>query len=141
MKKKEVVFPPKDESHSSDAEQRADRGGTLDAEQGADRSGALEGGDIGGEGGPEDVPMLLAAVCPILYLSHQYKVGDALPANDPAMTQAWLEAGTAAWIRPAGVSPKAGLRTAEPGLFGKAAGPDNGGCLVGKIPKTSAGKR
>lgn len=41
---------------------------------------------------------ILTAVYPILYLSRQYKIGEALPANDPAMAEAWIAAGTAVWI-------------------------------------------
>ena len=36
----------------------------------------------------------LIATYPILYLSKQYEVGDELPANDPKMVEAWLEAKT-----------------------------------------------
>ena len=38
--------------------------------------------------------MELVATYPILYRSHQYEVGDSLPADDESMVQAWLDAGT-----------------------------------------------
>ena len=43
--------------------------------------------------------MELVATYPILYRSHQYEVGDSLPADDESMVQAWLDAGTAVWRR------------------------------------------
>ena len=39
----------------------------------------------------------LIATYPILYLSGLYEVGTELPANDPTMVQAWLDAETAVW--------------------------------------------
>lgn len=39
----------------------------------------------------------LIAIYPILYRAHQYSVGDKLPADDPDMVKAWLEANTAEW--------------------------------------------
>ena len=44
--------------------------------------------------------MELVATYPILYRSHQYEVGDSLPADDESMVQAWLDAGTAVWRNP-----------------------------------------
>lgn len=41
--------------------------------------------------------MRLMALYPILFESHQYKVGDSLPASNKGMVQAWLDAGTAKW--------------------------------------------
>lgn len=41
--------------------------------------------------------MKLVAKYPILYLTGQYAIGDELPANDPLMVEAWLDAKTAAW--------------------------------------------
>lgn len=92
---------------------------------------------------PEELPKVLTAVYPILYLSHQYKVGDILPANDVGMVEAWLCAGTAVWMKPAGEKPKAKVKTAEPGLSGQAATSEteDGDDLVGKIPKTYGRKR
>lgn len=91
----------------------------------------------------EDTVKILAAVYPILYLSHQYNVGDELPANDPGMVEAWLCAGTAAWIQLVPKSPMAKLRTAEPGLPGRTVSSEfeDGDNLAGKVPKTSARKR
>lgn len=56
----------------------------LDAEENGKESAEKEG-------------KILTAVYPILYLAHQYRVGEELPANDPAMTAAWIAAGTAVW--------------------------------------------
>lgn len=100
--------------------------------------------DSGGEDQePDETLKVLRALYPILYLSHQYKVGDALPTNDPGMMEAWLSAGTAAWIRSAGGSPKAKPRTAEPGLPGRAVSSEaeDGDDLTGKVPKTFGRKR
>lgn len=92
---------------------------------------------------PEDVPQILTAVYPILYLSHQYKVGDALPASDPDMVEAWLCAGTAVWMPIPQESPRAKPRTAEPGLPGQAVSSEaeDGDNLAGKVPRTNARKR
>ena len=85
----------------------------------------------------------LIAVNPILYLSRQYKVGDEIPASDPVMVQAWLEAGSAVWE--SGEAPKkkpaANPVTADPGLPGEAAASESKDNLVGKVPKTSARKK
>ena len=85
----------------------------------------------------------LVAVYPILFLSHQYNVGEVLPVNYPDMVQAWLEAGTAVWKQTE--SPKAMARpaTAEPGLPGTAVASDSedGENLVGKVPKTTSRKK
>lgn len=111
----------------------------------------------------------LIAVCPVLFLSHQYKVGDVLPANYPDMVQAWLEAGTAVWKgdekeenvtevpimeEPEAEESKAEEpitkepvtakpATAEPGLSGAtvASEAENGENLVGKVPKTGRRKK
>ena len=34
----------------------------------------------------------------ILYNSTQYKPGDKVPTNNPEMLEAWLKAGTVAWV-------------------------------------------
>lgn len=94
----------------------------------------------GGEG------TTLVATYPILYLAHQYKVGDVLPANNASMVNAWLEAGTAKWINetePVQEPPKGKLTVAEPGLpeanvVSNSPSHDN---LVGKVPKTSRRKK
>ncbi len=95
----------------------------------------------GGEG------TTLVALYPILYHSHQYKIGDELPANDPEMVAAWLEAGTAEWTDGEEGEPeeaaKAVPKTAEPGRTGQASsGSDtDGDDLVGKVPKTKQRKK
>lgn len=83
--------------------------------------------------------MMLVAVYPILFQSHQYKVGDTLPANYPDMVDAWLEAGTAVWKKVEAAAPKAKPATAEPGLAGAtvSSASENGEDLVGKVPKTT----
>lgn len=82
---------------------------------------------------------VLVAVYPILFLSHQYKVGDVLPTNYPNMVDAWLEAGTAVWRKTEPALSKATPVTAEPGLAGTAVTSDseNGEDLVGKVSKTA----
>ena len=83
--------------------------------------------------------MKLRAARPILYRSTQYGVGDVLPADNQAMVEAWLSAGSAAWGEdeeaPAPKAPKARLATAEPGLSGRSSDGDPE-ALVGRIPKT-----
>lgn len=84
---------------------------------------------------------VLTAVYPILYQSHQYKVGEELPTNNPDMVDAWLEAGTAAYISSEDTDKavKATPVTAEAGLPGEAAASESDGeDLVGKVPKTPA---
>lgn len=86
---------------------------------------------------------VLIAVYPILYHSHQYKVGEELPVNDPDMVSAWLEAGTASYIsseeKDTDKAVKATPVTAEAGLSGNAVSSESDGeDLVGKIPKTAA---
>ena len=121
-----------------------DGAGTENKEN-QDPETGTENGENPEEGGePEEIPKILTAVYPILYLSHQYKVGDRLPANNPEMVAAWIEAGTAAWISEACLSvPKAGSRTAEPGLAGQAVSSEAGNYdnLVGRISRTNSRKR
>ena len=88
---------------------------------------------------PEDTPKVLMAVYPILYHSHQYKIGDTLPANDPEMVKAWLDAGTAAWQTLGGESLQARFETAIPGLPGRTAGYGEG--LVGRIPENGSRRK
>ena len=93
--------------------------------------------------------MTLVAMRPVLYLAHQYSAGDELPVNNPEMTAAWIEAGSAAWKEDATDAPapkaKAKPAAAEPGMEGRT---DGGTELQGKVPKTpgrqktkSAGKK
>ena len=73
----------------------------------------------------------------ILYNSTQYKPGDVLPANDPEMLAAWLEAGTAKWLDETVVnSMKAQSVTALAGMYGTAVSSDSedGEELVGRVP-------
>lgn len=82
--------------------------------------------------------MKLIAVYPILYRSRQYWVGQELPADDAGMVQAWIEAGTAAWVDPdAPKPPKAKPAAAEAGLAGESPNGETDENLVGKVPKTS----
>ena len=101
--------------------------------------------DVTGEEIEEDGSKILVAVYPILFHSKQYKVGDILPANYPDMVEAWLEAGTAAWIddETENTKTKARPRTAEPGLSGVAVASEaeDGENLVGKVPKTTNRKK
>ncbi|MBY6931036.1 hypothetical protein [Clostridium botulinum] len=39
----------------------------------------------------------LVATYPILFESHQYKIGEELPASNHDMVKTWLDAGTAKW--------------------------------------------
>jgi hypothetical protein len=41
--------------------------------------------------------MKLIAMRPVLYAGRTYERGDALPAHDTKMVEAWLRAGSAAW--------------------------------------------
>ena len=83
--------------------------------------------------------MKLIAVHPILYRSRQYREGQELPADDAGMVQAWIEAGTAAWVDPdAPKPPKAKPAAAEAGLAGESPNGETDENLVGKVPKTPA---
>lgn len=82
--------------------------------------------------------MTLIALRPVLYLAHQYSTGDKLPVNNPDMTAAWLEAGSAEWKEDAtdavsAPKTKAKPAVAEPGKEGRT---DSGTELQGKVPKT-----
>ena len=76
-----------EDAAGGDKEQDADNG-EKNQESGGDA-------DDGGVSEPEP-PKILTAICPILYLSRQYRVGEELPANAPGMVEAWTVAGTAA---------------------------------------------
>lgn len=83
--------------------------------------------------------MKLIATYPILYQSTQYKVGQSLPAHDPDMVQAWLDAGTAVWKKDekqevAKVRPV----TAQAGLAGQSPNGETSDNVVGRVPKTPA---
>lgn len=102
----------------------------------------MDAGDPEAEYGGEDgQPKELIAVYPILYLAKQYKIGEKLPANDPEMVQAWVDAGTAVWTSEREGRPKA--KPAAAGLFGRAAfsGSEDGDNLAGRIPTVRVGRR
>lgn len=87
----------------------------------------------------------LIAKVPVLYLSHQYKIGEELPANDRGMVDAWIEAESAFWMEDSGnniedVKVKGIPVTAEPGQEG-AATPSSAENLAGKIPKIVGRKK
>lgn len=81
--------------------------------------------------------MKLVAIYPILYRSHQYEIGEELPADDPEMVQAWLDAKTAVWQED---KPKAKARpvTAQAGLAGQSLNGETDENVVGRVPKTPA---
>ena len=86
----------------------------------------------------------LTAKVSILFESKLYAPGATLPANNPVMVEAWLEAGTAVWIdNEQTKTPKAKARTAEPGQPGVAvhSESENGENLVGRVPKTNSRKK
>lgn len=80
--------------------------------------------------------MNLIATYPILYRSHQYGVGDSLPADDETMVQAWLDAKTAVWQEETPAKAKAKPVTAEPGLAGTSPNGETPENVVGRVPKT-----
>lgn len=87
----------------------------------------------------------LTAQTSILFESKIYAPGEELPASNPDMVEAWLAAGTAAWVdtEQQPQTPKARSKTAEPGLPGKAAASEaeDSNDLVGKVPKTVRRKK
>lgn len=143
-----------DESAADGGNIKKESGGGNQEAEGGDESGedqesgggnqeAGEGTGNGEDKEPEPDPQILTAVYPILYLSHQYRVGEELPANDLEMVEAWVAAGTAVWMPAMVPAAKAKTRTAEPGLPGQAVSSESedGDNLAGKIPKTGARKR
>lgn len=86
--------------------------------------------------------MILKALRPVLYRSRQYKAGDALPADNQMMVEAWLEAKSAAWTEDEDVAaaPKAKPKTAKAGLAGKSSDGDPD-ALVGQLPDKPERKR
>lgn len=81
--------------------------------------------------------MKLIAIYPILYRSHQYEIGEELPADDSEMVQAWLDAKTAVWQDDTS-QVKAKPVTAQAGLAGQSPNGEADENLVGRIPKTPA---
>lgn len=78
--------------------------------------------------------MILKAVRPILYRSTQYKVGQALPADNKPMVEAWLESGSAAWLdEETTTPPKAKPASAPAGKKGLSSDGDPE-ARVGRIP-------
>lgn len=86
--------------------------------------------------------MTLKARLPILYCSAQYGVGDALPAGNAALVEAWLESGAAVWLddEAATEAPKAKPAAAQPGITGKSSDGDPE-ALVGRVPDKPERKR
>ena len=86
--------------------------------------------------------MTLRATRPVLYRSRQYRTGDVLPGDDVAMVEAWIEAGSAAWIDDEETTkpPKAKRMTAQPGRTGLSSDGDPE-ALVGRVPDKPERKR
>jgi hypothetical protein len=86
----------------------------------------------------------LIALTFVLYLSHQYKPGDELPANNQEMVEAWVEAGSAIWkdvsTEEKGTA-KAKPATAQAGQTGTAIPAEGEDNLAGKVPETLARKK
>lgn len=82
--------------------------------------------------------MKLVAIYPILYRSHQYQVGEMLPADDQSMVQAWIEAKTAMWQNEETQNGKAKPVTAESGLAGQSPNGETADSVAGRVPKTPA---
>lgn len=125
---------------NTDPEVTPEQEGTTDPE-GTEAPEDVAGDEVEEET-EEDGSKVLVAVYPILFLSHQYKVGELLPTNYPDMVEAWLAAGTAVWAdSEAPKAVKASPKTAEPGLPGVAVASESEDNLVGKVPKTAARKK
>lgn len=81
----------------------------------------------------------------ILFEGTIYDPGEELPTKNPAMTEAWLEAGTAVWVDDKAEDTKVEAKpcTAETGLPGAApeSEAEDGDNLAGKVPKTNARKK
>ena len=125
-----------------DPEQSTNPEGTIDPEGTTDPEGS-DGEEVEDETEEGGIKVLVA-VYPILFLSHQYNVGDVLPTNYQNMVDAWLEAGTAVWKDSEALKAnavKARPKTAEPGLPGVAAASESEDNLAGKVPKTAGRKK
>lgn len=121
---------------------------TPEQEGATDPEGTEDTKDADGEEAEDETEdggnKVLVAVYPILFLSHQYNVGDVLPTNYPNMVEAWLAAGTAVWKDSEALKAdavKARPKTAEPGLPGVAVASESEDNLVGKAPKTASRKK
>lgn len=77
----------------------------------------------------------LIAKRPILYLAHQYKIGDELPQKSN-MEEAWIETESAAWEEDqvAEKTKKARSVVAQPGISGKSSDGDPN-ALIGRVSK------
>lgn len=142
MKKKEDILIPENKGKENDSEEQKKMVGENEESTSKDAANHNEDSGLGdmeenqeeNNGTPELEPAkILTAVHPILYLSHQYKIGDELPANDPKMVDAWITAGTAVWTPSKVPTTKAKVQTAEPGLFGQAVPPGDDD-LIGRVP-------
>ena len=138
-KKNEEVKQPTNEQPTN--EQPTGNQSTGEQPTGDQSTGEQPTGDQADEGADEDEAKDLIALVPVLYLSHQYKVGDKLPANNPDMVQAWIDAESAVWMSARKELPKAKPMTAEPGLPGMASASETKDNLVGKVPKTPGRKK
>lgn len=81
----------------------------------------------------------LIALAHIQIHSTRYKPGDILPTDNAGDVEAWLEAGSAAWVPVedllAPPAPTARPVVAQPGLPGNAVGGDGAADnLVGRVP-------
>ena len=79
---------------------------------------------------------MLKSTRPVLYRSKQYNTGDALPADDMAMVEAWLEAGSAVFVSDEEIEtekPKAKPASAMAGLPGLSSDGDPD-ALIGRVP-------
>lgn len=84
--------------------------------------------------------MRLIALLPILYLAHQYSVGDALPVNDPEMAKIWVENGAAIWKEDAPEkAPKAKPVTAVAGMPGESSDGDSD-AMTGRLSERKESK-
>ncbi len=143
MKRKEDILVPENKDKENDSEDQKKMVGENEESTSKDAANHNENSGLGNmeknqeenNGTLEPEPIkILTAIHPILYLSHQYKIGDELPANDPKMVEAWITAKTAIWRLSSKVPVvKAKAQTAEPGLFGQAV-PSGDNDLIGRIP-------
>lgn len=87
--------------------------------------------------------MILTAMRSVLYRSTQYEAGDALPADNADMVEAWIQAGSAVWKdedQETKAPAKARRTTAPPGTQGISSDGDPE-ARVGRIPDKPERKR
>ena len=73
---------------------------------------------------------------PILYLAHQYEIGDILPQDGADLAEAWIETNSAVWEEEnqTAEKPKKARRVvAQPGVSGKSSDGDPE-ALAGRVP-------